>query len=131
VLGCPYEGYVPPENVKKVVGALLDMGCYEVSLGDTIGVGNPVSTELMIQKVLEVAKVEQLAAHFHNTYGTALANLVVALQMGVRTVDSSVAGLGGCPYARGATGEINQSHLDFGFAFFHFGCFWNLCCEFF
>eukprot|EP00300_Choanocystis_sp_HF-7_P037938 c54388_g1_i1.p1 GENE.c54388_g1_i1~~c54388_g1_i1.p1 ORF type:complete len:405 (+),score=61.83 c54388_g1_i1:91-1215(+) len=106
VLGCPYEGEIGPDAVARVTRELLAMGCYEVSLGDTIGVGTPGSTAHMLDAVLAVAPVERLAVHFHDTYGTALANLTVALQYGVSVVDSSVGGLGGCPYASGASGNL-------------------------
>ncbi|CAK4686006.1 hypothetical protein LEN26_005962 [Aphanomyces euteiches] len=106
VLGCPYEGEVDPEVVAKVAKTLLDMGCYEISLGDTIGIGTPGSTLKMLQATKEVVPVEKLAVHFHDTYGQALANILVALQEGVSVVDSAVAGLGGCPYAKGASGNV-------------------------
>jgi hydroxymethylglutaryl-CoA lyase len=106
VLGCPYEGKIAPEAVARVAKKLLDMGCYEISLGDTIGVGTPGTTVAMLNEVQKHVPVNQLAVHFHDTYGQALANLVTALQMGVSVVDSSVAGLGGCPYAKGASGNV-------------------------
>ena len=106
VLGCPYQGEVQPEAVAHVSKRLVEMGCYEVSLGDTIGVGNPGSTARMLDAVLRVLPANQLAAHFHATYGQALSNLVVALEAGVAVIDSSVAGLGGCPYAPGASGIV-------------------------
>ncbi|WP_414830635.1 hydroxymethylglutaryl-CoA lyase [Alteromonas sp. H39] len=106
VLGCPYEGDVSPQSVAEVTRTLLDMGCYEVSLGDTIGTGTPVKTAAMLAAVLEVAPASALAAHFHDTYGQALANLLVALEHGISTIDSAVAGLGGCPYAQGASGNV-------------------------
>ncbi|ETW08719.1 hypothetical protein H310_01244 [Aphanomyces invadans] len=106
VLGCPYEGPIKPSTVAKVAKTLLDMGCYEISLGDTIGIGTPGSTLKMLQATKEVVPVEQLAVHFHDTYGQALANILVALQEGVSVVDSAVAGLGGCPYAKGASGNV-------------------------
>ncbi|AOS96699.1 Hydroxymethylglutaryl-CoA lyase YngG [Microbulbifer aggregans] len=106
VLGCPYEGEIAPEKVAEVSAALLDMGCYEISLGDTIGVGTPERAKRMIEKVASRVPMEKLAVHFHDTYGQALANLYAALQMGVAVVDSAVAGLGGCPYARGASGNV-------------------------
>ena len=82
------------------------MGCYEISLGDTIGTGNPISTQQLIAKVSDKVAIENIAVHFHDTYGQALANILTALQMGISTVDSSIAGLGGCPYAKGATGNV-------------------------
>lgn len=106
VLGCPYEGDIDPAAVAAVAAGLFDLGCYEISLGDTIGRGTPLATQSLISRVSENVPVEYLAAHFHDTYGQALANLLAALQLGVSVIDSSVAGLGGCPYARGATGNV-------------------------
>jgi hydroxymethylglutaryl-CoA lyase len=106
VLGCPYEGAIPPSAVAWVAGALLAMGCYEISLGDTIGVGTPAKAQAMIEAVAEVVPVDKLAAHFHDTYGQGLANILAVLERGVAAVDSSVAGLGGCPYANGASGNV-------------------------
>ncbi len=106
VLGCPYEGDVPAQKVAEVAGALFDMGCYEVSLGDTIGVGTPVRTQKMIEAVAKRVPLERLAGHYHDTYGQALANIYASLQLGVATIDSSVAGQGGCPYAQGAAGNV-------------------------
>eukprot|EP00753_Platysulcus_tardus_P006610 PLAT14353.1.p1 GENE.PLAT14353.1~~PLAT14353.1.p1 ORF type:complete len:246 (-),score=131.33 PLAT14353.1:43-780(-) len=106
VLGCPYEGSVDPAIVASVASRLYQMGCYEISLGDTIGIGTPAGTEAMLKAVTEQVDVSHLAVHFHNTYGLALPNILVALQAGVSVVDSSVAGLGGCPYADGATGNV-------------------------
>lgn len=106
VCGCPYEGDIKPEKVAEVAAALLEMGAYEVSLGDTIGVGTPAEVQALLEVVQSVAPLEKLAVHFHDTYGQALANIVAALQSGVATVDASVAGLGGCPYAKGATGNV-------------------------
>lgn len=106
VMGCPYEGDISPEAVTKVSKSLIDMGCYEVSLGDTIGVGTPRATRLLLENVLKEVDVRKLAAHFHDTYGQALVNLYTALEYGVSTVDSAVAGLGGCPYAKGASGNV-------------------------
>jgi len=105
-LGCPYEGYINPAAVAAVASRLFDLGCYEISLGDTIGTGTPLKTQQMISAVAENIPIRHLAAHFHDTYGQALANLLAALQMGVAVIDSSVAGLGGCPYAKGATGNV-------------------------
>lgn len=107
VYGCPYEGTVAIEPVERVVTELLEMGVYQVSLGDTIGVGTPRQVEYILDAL--VAKgiaMDKLAVHFHDTRGTALANVVVALQLGIRTVDSAVGGLGGCPYAPGASGNV-------------------------
>ena len=106
VLGCPYEGRVAPAKVAEVSGELADMGCYEISLGDTIGVGTPGKAVAMIEAVTAKVPRERLAVHFHDTYGQALANILAALESGVATVDSSVAGLGGCPYAPGAAGNV-------------------------
>ncbi|MCW8908955.1 MAG: hydroxymethylglutaryl-CoA lyase [Sedimenticola sp.] len=106
VLGCPYEGEIAADRVAEVAGRLHDMGCYEISLGDTVGVGTPLKAQRMIDAVSQVVPVAQLAAHFHDTYGQALANLFAVLQQGVSVIDSSVSGLGGCPYARGASGNV-------------------------
>ena len=106
VLGCPYEGDVDPAQVADVAAALWDAGSYEVSLGDTIGTGTAGRTRALITRVAQRVPVAALAGHFHDTYGQALTNLYVALEMGVATFDCSVAGLGGCPYAKGATGNV-------------------------
>ncbi|MBF7072946.1 hydroxymethylglutaryl-CoA lyase [Glaciecola sp. MH2013] len=106
VLGCPYQGNVAIEDVVEVSKRLIDMGCYEVSLGDTIGVGTPLKTQTLLQACLQEISHEQLAVHFHDTYGQALANILSALELGIHIVDSSVAGLGGCPYAKGASGNV-------------------------
>ncbi len=106
VLGCPYEGEIAPQAVADVCEQLLALGCYEVSLGDTIGTGTAGSMQRLLDTLLARFKPEQLAVHCHDTYGQALANILVALQMGIATVDSSVAGLGGCPYAKGASGNV-------------------------
>ena len=106
VLGCPYEGEISPAMVARVTRALDDMGCYEVSLGDTIGTGTPLKAKRMLEAVAREVPMERLAAHFHDTYGQALANLMAVLEEGVAVVDSSVAGLGGCPYAKGAAGNV-------------------------
>ncbi len=106
VLGCPYEGEINPATVAHVAESLFRMGCYEISLGDTIGVGTALRAQRMVAAVAERVPMDCLAAHFHDTYGQALANLLAVLQLGVATVDSSVAGLGGCPYARGASGNV-------------------------
>ena len=106
VLGCPYEGDIAPEQVAAVARALDEMGCYEVSLGDTIGTGTPIKARRMLEAVARDVPVERLAAHFHDTYGQALANLAAVLEDGVQVIDSSVAGLGGCPYAKGASGNV-------------------------
>jgi hydroxymethylglutaryl-CoA lyase len=106
VLGCPYEGEIAPERVRDVAAALNTMGCYEISLGDTIGTGTAGKTQKLIATVSEAVAIARLAGHFHDTYGQALANLYAALELGVTSFDSSVAGLGGCPYAKGATGNV-------------------------
>ncbi|RUO34627.1 hydroxymethylglutaryl-CoA lyase [Aliidiomarina soli] len=106
VLGCPYQGEVPLSDVVRVAKTLYEMGCYEVSLGDTIGVGTPLAAQRMLSAVAEEVPVEALALHFHNTYGQALANIASCLPLGVATIDSAVAGLGGCPYAKGASGNV-------------------------
>jgi hydroxymethylglutaryl-CoA lyase len=106
VLGCPYEGEIKPDKVAEVAGALYDMGCYEVSLGDTIGTGTPGKTKAMIEACARRVPLERLAGHYHDTYGQALANIYASLEMGVATFDASVAGLGGCPYAAGASGNV-------------------------
>lgn len=106
VLGCPYEGEIAPAKVAEVSKALYDMGCYEVSLGDTIGTGTPLAAKRMIDSVASEIPIDKLAAHFHDTYGQALANLYAVLEQGISVIDSSVAGLGGCPYAKGAAGNV-------------------------
>jgi hydroxymethylglutaryl-CoA lyase len=111
VLGCPYEGEIDPCLVAAVAARLYAMGCYEISLGDTIGVGTPDKVKKMIQAVAEKIPMEHLAVHFHDTYGQALANIFAALQSGIAVVDSSVAGLGGCPYAKGAAGNVATEDL--------------------
>lgn len=106
VLGCPYQGEVPIADVVRVVEALHAMGCAEISLGDTIGVGTAPRVRELLRVLLQSLPAEHLAVHFHDTYGQAVANILVSLEMGIRIVDSSVGGLGGCPYARGATGNV-------------------------
>ena len=106
VLGCPYEGEIAPEQVAAVAQALHEMGCYEISLGDTIGTGTPGKTKAMIEAVARRVPVAKLAGHYHDTYGQALANIYASLESGVATFDSSIAGLGGCPYAKGASGNV-------------------------
>jgi hydroxymethylglutaryl-CoA lyase len=105
-LGCPYEGRIAPEKVVKVSLMLWEMGCHEISLGDTIGCGTPASTRLLLENCLKHIPAAHLAGHFHNTYGMAIANVAAALELGLRTFDSSVSGLGGCPYATGASGNV-------------------------
>jgi hydroxymethylglutaryl-CoA lyase len=106
VLGCPYEGAVPLESVTKVASALASMGCYEISLGDTIGVGTPNDAQAMLKAVSQAVPARHLAVHFHDTWGQALANILAVLETGIATIDSSVSGLGGCPYAKGASGNV-------------------------
>jgi len=106
VIGCPVEGAIDPLKVAYVAKELYNMGCSEISLGDTIGVGTPGSVVAMLEAVMSFVPVEKIAVHFHDTYGQALANILVSLQMGISIVDSSVSGLGGCPYAKGATGNV-------------------------
>jgi len=106
VLGCPYEGEIETQRVATIARALSDIGCYEISLGDTIGVGTPLRARELIEIVAREVPLERLAIHFHDTYGQALANIFACLEAGVSVVDSSVAGLGGCPHATGATGNV-------------------------
>ena len=106
VLGCPFDGEVKPGAVAAVAKTLWDLGCYEISLGDTIGVGTPTKARAMLRAVGGEVPVEKLAMHFHDTYGQALANLYAGMEEGVRVIDSAAGGLGGCPYAPGATGNV-------------------------
>jgi len=106
VAGCPYEGAVAPQKVAAVARALYDMGCYEISLGDTIGVGTPGKIQAMINACATGVPPDKLAGHYHDTYGQALANIYASMELGVATFDASVAGLGGCPYAAGASGNV-------------------------
>ncbi|XP_048225888.1 hydroxymethylglutaryl-CoA lyase, mitochondrial isoform X2 [Ricinus communis] len=106
VVGCPIEGMISPSKVAYVAKRLCDMGCSEISLGDTIGVGTPGTVITMLEAVMEVVAIDKLAVHFHDTYGQALSNILASLQIGIKTVDSSVSGLGGCPYAIGASGNV-------------------------
>ena len=106
VLGCPYQGEVPVDEVVRVAGRLHAMGCYEVSLGDTIGIGTPVKAREMLRAVADAVPMSALAVHFHDTRGQALANILACLEEGVRVVDSAVSGTGGCPYAKGASGNV-------------------------
>ncbi len=106
VVGCPYEGDIAPEQVAKVAKKLFAMGCYEISLGDTIGVGTPESVKQMLGAVNKYVPMNKLAVHFHDTYGQALTNIYTALNQGISVIDSAVAGLGGCPYAKGASGNV-------------------------
>ncbi|MBI5513958.1 MAG: hydroxymethylglutaryl-CoA lyase [Deltaproteobacteria bacterium] len=109
--GCPYEGTVDPRKGVEIVRRLFDLGCYEVSLGDTIGVGTPLQTRKILDLFLEEFPASRLALHFHDTRGTALANVMVGLELGIRTFDASIAGLGGCPYAPGAAGNLATEDL--------------------
>ncbi len=111
VAGCPYEGEIAPAAVAAVASALADMGCAEISLGDTIGVGNPASISRMLEAVMRHLPPQRLAGHYHDTYGMAAANVYASLQLGIATFDASVAGLGGCPYAPGAAGNVATEDL--------------------
>lgn len=111
VLGCPYEGDIAVAEVVRVSKALIDMGCYEVSLGDTIGIGTPIKAREMIAAVIKAVPAEKLALHFHDTRGQALANILACLEYGVANIDASVAGLGGCPYAAGASGNVSTEDV--------------------
>ena len=106
ILDCPYDGPTDPNEVAKIARSLIELGCYEVSLGDTIGTGTPMRTAKVIDAVSKQVPLECIAVHFHDTYGQALANIYQSLQMGIRVIDSSIAGLGGCPYAAGASGNV-------------------------
>lgn len=106
VVGCPYDGDIEPSKVAWVANELVKLGCYQVSLGDTIGVGTPSKVRVMLQEVIKLIGLDKVAIHCHDTYGQALANIYAALELGVATIDSSVAGLGGCPYAAGASGNV-------------------------
>ena len=111
VFGCPYEGKVPLDNSRRVTEALLEMGAYEISLGDTIGVATPKQVQDLFREMVKDAPEQRLAGHFHDTRGTGLANVVAAMDVGIRTFDSSIGGLGGCPYAPGAAGNISTEDL--------------------
>tara|TARA_R110001583_G_scaffold33559_9_gene113385 strand:- start:615 stop:1517 length:903 start_codon:yes stop_codon:yes gene_type:complete len=111
VISCPYDGEVSPQKVAEVSERLLAMGCYEISLGDTVGTGTPASVTRMLDAVLKIAPADKLAVHFHDTYGQALANIYASLQRGIAVIDSSIAGLGGCPYAKGAAGNVATEDL--------------------
>src|SRR5579863_3518812 len=106
VLGCPYDGEIKPQAVVDIAQVLWDLGCYEVSLGDTIGVGTPLKARRLLRAVAGVVPMRSLAMHFHDTYGQALANLYAGMEEGARVIDSAAGGLGGCPYAPGATGNV-------------------------
>jgi len=111
VLGCPYQGEVEKDIVAKLAKSLIQLGCYEVSLGDTIGVGTAGKAQQLIHHIKKDVAIEQLAVHYHDTYGQALANIYASLELGVSTIDSSIAGLGGCPYAPGASGNVATEDL--------------------
>ena len=111
VLGCPYEGEVAPKAVARVAARLAAMGCYEISLGDTIGIAGPAKAQAVVRAVAARVPREKLAVHFHDTYGLALANILAVLELGIAVVDSSVDGLGGCPYAKGAAGNVASEDL--------------------
>jgi hydroxymethylglutaryl-CoA lyase len=113
VIGCPYEGTIKPEAVARVAKELAAIGCYEISLGDTIGVGTPVKAQAMLKAAAAEVPMPRLAVHFHDTYGQALANIHACLELGVAVVDSSTSGLGGCPYAKGATGNVATEDVLF------------------
>ncbi len=113
VLGCPYQGNVAVEDVVNLAAKMIEMGCFQISLGDTIGAGTPVQAKRMVQKVSEKVPVSKLALHFHDTRGQALANIYACLELGVTVIDASVAGLGGCPYAKGATGNVATEDVVF------------------
>ena len=113
VLGCPYQGNVAVEDVVNLAAKMTEMGCFQISLGDTIGAGTPVQAKRMVQKVSEKVPVSKLALHFHDTRGQALANIYACLELGVTVIDASVAGLGGCPYAKGATGNVATEDVVF------------------
>jgi hydroxymethylglutaryl-CoA lyase len=111
VLGCPYEGEIAPEVTLKIARRLFELGCYEISLGDTIGTGTAFKAQNLIKTLVPYIPLENLAIHFHDTYGQALANIFACLELGVSTIDSAVGGLGGCPYAKGATGNVATEDL--------------------
>ena len=113
IIGCPYEGDIQPEAVADVAKTLYEMGCYEISLGDTIGVGTPKKFQHMLETVMREIPVDKLAVHCHNTYGQALANIYASLELGINKIDSAIAGLGGCPYAKGASGNIATEDVIF------------------
>ena len=122
IVACPYEGKVMPDKVLEVTSRLLDMGCYEVSLGDTIGKGTPKTVETLLKVICENLKVEQLAGHFHDTSDTAIKNVEVGLKYGITTFDTAIGGLGGCPYAPGAKGNLSTVKLIKAFGINSFIC---------
>lgn len=111
IVACPYEGKISPDVVREVAATLYGMGCYEISLGDTTGVGTAGQIQAMLEAVAEDVPIQALAVHCHDTYGQGLANILAALQVGVSVVDASVAGLGGCPYAPGASGNVSSEDV--------------------
>lgn len=111
VVGCPYDGHIAPSKVAKVTEKLLELGCYEISLGDTIGVGTRTKIKAMLKEVFKTASPEKFAIHCHDTYGQALVNICESLEAGITVADSSVSGLGGCPYAKGASGNVATEDL--------------------
>jgi len=113
VLGCPYEGKVDFKKTADLAVELINMGCYEISLGDTIGTGNPKDAMILVERIIKKISVKKIAAHFHDTYGQALANIFSVIQLGVATIDTSVGGLGGCPYAKGAKGNVATEDVLF------------------
>ena len=113
VLGCPYQGHVPVEDVINLAAKMIEMGCFQISLGDTIGAGTPVQAKTMVQKVAEKVPLSKLALYFHDTRGQALTNIYACLELGVTVIDASVASLGGCPYAKGATGNVATEDVVF------------------
>lgn len=113
IVACPYEGKIAPQRVIEVTKKLLDLGCYEISLGDTLGVGTPAEIVPLFDRVMKSVDKKQLAAHFHNTFGQAIANIFSVLQLGISIFDSAVAGLGGCPYAKGASGNVATEDVVF------------------
>ena len=113
VLGCPYEGKVDFKKTADLAVELINMGCYEISLGDTIGTGNPKDAMILVERIIKKISVKKVAAHFHDTYGQALANIFSVIQLGVATIDTSVGGLGGCPYAKGAKGNVATEDVLF------------------
>ena len=122
VLGCPYQGEVPVTDVVRVAKALHEMGCYEISLGDTVGVGTPRKAAAMLRAVANEVPMAQLAVHFHDTYGQAVGNVAACLEAGVRVVDAAVSGTGGCPYAKGASGNVATEDIVYlldGMGFAH------------
>lgn len=113
IVGCPYDGWIQPSAVVRVVEELVDAGCDEISLGDTIGVGTPAKIQQLLKAVKTVISEDRLAIHCHDTYGQAIANIWVSLEEGIRRIDTSVAGLGGCPYAKGATGNVSTEDVHY------------------